>query len=87
MLFLVDKPMAEIAFRTANTEQDAEIVLIQDGVLLDPATHLDADEEVPVYAVERDLSVRGVTPSAEVEPIQYDALVEKIVGQEVKSFL
>lgn len=87
MLFLVDKPMAEIAFRTANTEPEAEIVLIQDGVLLDPAAHLDADGEVPVYAVERDLSARGVSPSAEVEPIRYDALVEKIVDQEVKSFV
>jgi len=87
MLFLVDKPMAEIAFRTANTEPDAEIVLIQDGVLLDPVAHLDTDEEVPVYAVERDLSVRGVSSSAAVEPIQYDALVEKIVEQEVKSFV
>lgn len=87
MLFLVDKPMAEIAFRTASTEPDAEIVLIQDGVLLDPESYLDADGDVPVYAVEQDLSVRGITPSAGVEPIRYDALVEKIVDQEVKSFV
>lgn len=81
MLFLVDKPMAELAFRTARTAPDAELVLIQDGVLLEPTL------DVPTYAVERDLAVRGVTPPETVEPITYDQLVQKLFEQEVKSFV
>lgn len=89
MLFLIDKPMAEIAFRTANTDPDAELVLIQDGVLLDPDTHLDPEtsDSMSIYAVERDLQVRGVTPPDGVEPIKYEAVVEKTLEQGVKSFV
>lgn len=81
MLMLVDKPMAEIAFRTAADEPTATVVLLQDGVLLDP------ELDCPVYALARDLEVRGVTPPAEVEPITYGELVDRIVREEVKSFV
>lgn len=86
MLFLVDKPMAEIAARTIRETPAAEIALIQDGVFLDPDKLLD-DPDVPTYAVERDLSVRGVTPPAGVESITYEQLLEKLLDQEVKSFV
>lgn len=86
MLFLIDKPMAEIGFRTAKAAENPEIVLIQDGVFLDPEEWLDT-AGVPVYAVERDLSVRGVTPPEGVDPIPYDELVDLVFDQEVKSFV
>lgn len=87
MIFLVDKPMAEIAFRTIETEPSAEVVLIQDGVLLDPEEFLDGRRDVPTYAVERDLAVRGITPPEGVDPIEYDDLLGKILDQEVKTFV
>jgi tRNA 2-thiouridine synthesizing protein B len=87
MLLLIDKPMAEIGFRTAAADPEATVVLIQDGVYLDPATELEETAERSVYAVERDLSVRGVAAPTGVEPIEYDALIERILDQEVKSFV
>lgn len=90
MLILVDKPMAEIAFRTARrasaeTGRDPverpEIVLIQDGVLLEP------ELDVPTYALQRDLEIRGVTPPETVEAISYDELGAMLFEQEVKTFV
>jgi tRNA 2-thiouridine synthesizing protein B len=81
MLYLVDKPMADIAFRTAAGDDDARIVLIQDGVLLEP--ELDA----PLYAVGRDVEVRGVELPPNIERISYDTVVEFVLEQEVKNFV
>ncbi len=81
MLILVDTPMAEIAFRTAENVENAALVLIQDGVLLEP------ELDVPTYAVKRDVEIRGVNPPDAVELISYDELVEKMFEQEVKSFV
>lgn len=81
MLYLVDKPMADIAFRTAAGDDDAHVVLIQDGVVLDP------DLDVPTYAVARDVDVRGIELSPDVERVSYDTVVEMTVEQEVKSFV
>lgn len=87
MLYLIDKPLADIGLRTAADDSDAHVVLIQDGVFLDPAEFLDDERTLPTYAVERDLEVRGVTPPEGVEPIEYDELVGRIVAQEVKTFV
>ena len=81
MLYLVDKPMADIAFRTAAGDDDARVVLIQDGVLLEP------DLDAPTYAVAEDVDVRGVDLSPEIERVSYDRVVEMLVDQEVKSFV
>lgn len=81
MLYLVDKPLADLAWRTAEGDDDARVVLVQDGVLLDPAL------DVPTYAVERDVDVRGVELPPAVEPISYDDLVELVLEQEVRSFV
>lgn len=81
MLYLVDRPMADIAFRTAVGDEDARIVLIQDGVLLEP------DLGVPTYAVERDVDVRGVNLPAGVDVISYDTLVQLLLEHEVRSFV
>ncbi len=81
MLYLVDKPMAELAFRTAAGDDDAVVVLIQDGVLLQP------DLDVPTYAVARDVEVRGVDLSPEIEPVTYDTLIELVAEHETRSFV
>lgn len=80
MLYLVDRPMAEIAFRTIAGDDDAHVVLIQDGVLLEP------DIEAPTYAVARDVEVRGVELAPGIERITYDTLIELVLEHETKTF-
>ncbi|AHB68293.1 hypothetical protein HISP_19745 (plasmid) [Haloarcula hispanica N601] len=81
MLYLIDKPMAEIGLRTAAGDPEAHVVLIQDGVYLSP------DIDAPVSAVARDVDVRGVDLTPDIDPIPYDDVVAAIVEQEVKSFV
>ncbi|WP_306061763.1 hypothetical protein [Natronococcus wangiae] len=81
MLYLIDEPMAEIGLRTAATDTDGTVVLIQDGVLLDP------DLEAPTIAVERDVEMRGVTLPDRIDTVTYDKLIELVVEHEVKSFV
>jgi tRNA 2-thiouridine synthesizing protein B len=81
MLYLVDKPMAEIAFRTAEDDDDARIILIQDGVLIQP------ELDVPTYAVEKDVEIRGVDLPPDVECISYDKVIELVLEQETKNFV
>ncbi|PSQ32983.1 hypothetical protein BRD09_02210 [Halobacteriales archaeon SW_10_68_16] len=86
MLYLVDEPLADLAFRTAAGDEDARVVLIQDGVLL--ASEADDNQKVdgPVYAVARDVEVRGVDLPPAVEPITYDTLIELVVEHETRTF-
>lgn len=81
MLYLVDQPMAELAWRTAAGDEDATIVLIQDGVLLEP------EVDAPTYAVAKDVEVRGANLPPEVETISYDEVIELMVDQEVRNFV
>lgn len=81
MLYLVDKPHADLAIRTAEAAEDPTIVLIQDGVLLEP------DTDIETFAVEDDVTMRGVDLPPEIEPVSYDRLVEWIFEQEVKTFV
>lgn len=85
MIYLVDKPYADVAGRVAQTDKDAEIVLIQDGVLLNP-DHEILELDVPVYAVDKDVAVRGAELPSTVERLSYDTLVERILETEVRSF-
>lgn len=84
MLYLVDKPMAEIAFRTISGDDDAQVVLIQDGVLL--AAEATSEVEAPIYAVARDAEVRGVDLHPGIEQIAYDTLIELVVEHETRTF-
>jgi tRNA 2-thiouridine synthesizing protein B len=81
MLYLIDKPMAEIGLRTAAEDPEARVVLIQDGVYLAP------DIDASVSAVARDVDARGVSLPPDIDRISYDAVVESLVEQEVKSFV
>jgi sulfur transfer complex TusBCD TusB component (DsrH family) len=81
--------MAEIASRTIASDPDPTVVLIQDGVFLDPADLLAGDrvDDVETYAVRKDVAVRGVDLPATVEPIAYDRLGGLLFEQEVRSFV
>ena len=81
MLYLIDKPHEDIGLRTARADEEAVVVLIQDGVLLEP------DIDAEVYAVSRDVEIRGVDLPAGIEPIEYDALVDRLFETEVKTFV
>ncbi len=86
MLYLVDKPLAEIAFRTAADDTDAYVVLIQDGVYVRPG------EDVPpitgsIAAIDRDVAVRGVEPPEDVTLITHDELVDLLNDHAVRSFV
>lgn len=81
MLYLIDKPRADVGLRTAASDPDAHVVLIQDGVYLSP------DIDAQVSAVARDVDVRGVSLPPSVEKITYDRLVELLVETEVRSFV
>ncbi|WP_265108587.1 hypothetical protein [Halosolutus halophilus] len=81
MLYLIDEPMAEIGRRTAATDADGIVVLIQDGVLLNP------DLDVPTLAVERDVEMRGASLPDRIDTVTYDELIELMVDHEVRSFV
>ncbi len=86
MLYLVDEPMADLAFRTAAGDDDAHVVLIQDGVLLAAEADADPELDAPLYAVARDVAVRGVDLPPAVEPVTYDTLIELVVEHETNTF-
>lgn len=86
MLYLVDKPLSDLALRTARGDGDARVVLIQDGVLLAGDVAADPDLDGALYAVARDVEVRGVDLPAAIEPITYDSLIELVVEHETKTF-
>lgn len=81
MLYLIDKPHADLAIRTAEAGEDPILVLIQDGVLLEPETDLDT------FAVADDVAKRGVDLPDRIEAIDYDRVVELMFEHEVKSFV
>ncbi|UHQ96186.1 hypothetical protein [Natrinema halophilum] len=73
--------MAEIGLRSAANDDDGIVVLIQDGVLLDP------DLDAPTLAVERDLEMRGLTAPERIDTVTYDELMTLMVDHEVTSFV
>jgi tRNA 2-thiouridine synthesizing protein B len=81
MLYLIDEPLADLGFRAARDDPDARLVLLQDGVLLEP------ELEVPTYAVDRDAAIRGIDLPPDIEPVSYDDLIELVFEHEVASFV
>ena len=81
-LYLIDKPAAEQAFELAKADKNAKVVLIQDGV------YLDSKGLKEVYAVKRDIDLRGLGTRvpASVKRIGYDELVDLIVANKVINF-
>jgi tRNA 2-thiouridine synthesizing protein B len=81
MLYLIDEPYADVGLRTARDDPEATVVLLQDGVFLDP------EVDATVYAVEEDVAVRGVSLPSDVESITYADLVDLIFESQVKTFV
>lgn len=83
MLYLVDKPNGQIAAEMVKLDDDAKVVLIKDGVYLDPATM-----QGKVYVMEDDVEVRGLKERLEgkAESIDYPQLVDLIVENKVANF-
>ncbi len=85
-LYLIDKPAGEQALELAKIDQQAKVVLIQDGVYLNAKPVSDAGREV--YAVKRDVELRGLTQRLPkfVKVIDYPALVDLITANKIVNF-
>ncbi len=80
-LYLIDLPFAKIGLDVAKRDSEAKVVLIQDGVYLDP-TGIEN-----VYAVKEDVDKRGVAAKlGNAKIIDYDDLVNLIVENKVVNF-
>lgn len=77
-LYLVDKAKGEIALKMASLDNEAVIVLIQDGVYLDPGSYGNFKE---VYAIEYDVVRRGLKDRIKdkAKIINYQQLVDIIL--------
>ncbi len=80
-LYLIDKPKGEIALKMASLDSEAVIVLIQDGVYLDPDAYGKFKE---VYAIEHDVVRRGIKEKIKdrARIIDYHELVNIILKHE-----
>lgn len=82
-VYLVDKPNGKIAAEVAKMDDEAKLVLIKDGVYLDPST-------MPgkVYVMEDDVEIRGLKErlAGKAESIDYPQLVDLIVENKVVNF-
>lgn len=84
-LYLVDKPFGSNGLQLAVKDDNAIVVLIQDGVYLDPAPIL--AQEKQVFALKQDLTKRGLGNSlSNVKAIDYGDLVDLIVEHKVINF-
>lgn len=82
-LYLVDKLAGQTAIEVAKLDPDPKIVLIKDGVYLDPS-----DMPGKVFAMEDDVEMRGLKDrlAGKVECIDYSRLVDLIVENKVMNF-
>jgi len=85
-LYLIDQPFGGNGLALAQHDDEAIIVLIQDGVNLDASTIVNGSR--PVYAVKKDLERRGLNGAASrrVKPIDFGELVDLIVAHKVINF-
>ena len=84
-LYLIDKPFGGNGLELAAKDDEAIVVLIQDGVYLDPAPIL--AQEKQVFAMKRDLAKRGRGNASNfVKAIDYSDLVDLIVEHKVVNF-
>lgn len=85
-LYLIDKLKGENALELARHDRDTKVVLIQDGVYLDASAVNAAGGKV--YAVKRDIELRGLTDRMPdfVKQIDYGQLIDLIVDNKVVNF-
>lgn len=85
MLFLIDMQHRKLGFEYAKMDDEAKVVLIQDGVY----TKGDELPDVPeIYAVKEDVERRAVEKRLgdKVKLIDYDQLVDLIMDNKVINF-
>jgi sulfur relay protein TusB/DsrH len=85
-LYLIDEPFGGNGLALAAKDDEAVVVLIQDGAFLDISALGRAGR--PVYAVKRDVERRGLgkrLPDG-VKTIGFDELVDLIVAHKVVNF-
>jgi sulfur relay protein TusB/DsrH len=85
-LYLIDQPFGGNGLALAQHDDEAIVVLVQDGVNLDVSTL--GNRARPVYAVKKDLERRGLAAKAtrQVKPIDFGDLVDLIVAHKVINF-
>jgi len=85
-LYLIDQPFGGNGLALAQHDDEAIVVLVQDGVNLDVSTL--GNGARPVYAVKKDLERRGLAAKAtrQVKPIDFGDLVDLIVAHKVINF-
>ena len=85
-LYLIDEPFGGNGLALAAQDNEALVVLIQDGVYLNVSALEKAGR--PVYAVSRDVERRGIAKRLAngVKTIGFDELVDRIVAHQVVNF-
>ncbi len=85
-LYLIDGPFGGNGLAMAERDDEAVVVLIQDGVYLDGSTLGKSGR--PVYAVKRDVERRGLEKRLpdSVKVIGFEELVDLIVAHKVVNF-
>ena len=85
-LYLIDQPFGGNGLALAQHDDEAIIVLVQDGVFLDVSSL--GNGAKPIFAVKKDLERRGLTAQAarRVKPIDFGELVDLIVAHKVVNF-
>jgi len=85
-LYLIDQPFGGNGLALAQLDDEAIIVLVQDGVNLDASSLGNGTR--PVYAMKKDLERRGLVERAapRVKPIDFGELVDLIVAHKVVNF-
>ncbi len=85
-LYLIDRPFGVNGLNLALRDPEAVVVLIQDGVYLDPRAVLQAGRTV--VAVKNDVVKRGLQSriAEAVRRIEYGEVVDLIVAHKVVNF-
>ena len=85
-LYLIDRPFGENGLNLALGDPEAIVVLVQDGVYLDPTPVLQAGRTV--VAVKNDMAKRGLETrvAGAIRRIEYGELVDLILADKVVNF-
>jgi len=85
MLYLIDKPHGELGFTYARMDDEAIIVLIQDGVYF---TADQLPEGAEIYAVKEDVERRAIRSrlGEGVKLVDYSELVDLLMANKVINF-
>jgi sulfur relay protein TusB/DsrH len=85
MLYLIDIHHKKIAMEYAKMDDEAKVVLIQDGVYM---TESEFPEGLDIYAMKHDVETRAIGKrlGKKVKLIDYGELVDMIMSDKVVNF-